>query len=323
MHRICCGLSKEAFAKVKNSDEPYLCNHCSKEQLLKELASLKAKIVLLETKVESQLAISPIVPTSASRISYSRAVKQTSSIPAAAGSESSSQVKSKIPNPSKIYSSDRKDRKFNVIVYGINEQPKGSPRHKRLVQDSTSIAGILAKIDSTIPEHSIQDCTRLGKYSDSSCRPIRVKMSRSCEVSSILSLRFKLRELSPHCIAIKPDLSLNDRNIDSILTKKRWELLQSGTSRHDIEIRGNAIFVRKVASVVNFMIEPICDQFSEVVSEVVSQSPNLPDGTLTSQPLTSQPQPSNPPDGSHTSQLQPSQCPNTPDGNSSSQPQPA
>ncbi len=82
---------------------------------------MKAKIVLLETKVESQLVISPIVPTSASPISYSHAVKQTSSIPAA---ESSLQVKSKIPNPSKIDSSDSSSEFFNFAKASFE-----SPQH--------------------------------------------------------------------------------------------------------------------------------------------------------------------------------------------------
>ena len=58
MHRSCCGLSKEAFKKVQNSNDPYLCNFCFREVHKKqleiqqqEIASLKSKIDQLESMV--------------------------------------------------------------------------------------------------------------------------------------------------------------------------------------------------------------------------------------------------------------------------------
>ena len=77
-------------------------------------------------------------------------------------------------------------------------------------------------------------------------------MSRSCEVSSILANRRKLRDLPS--IAIKPDMSPTDRKIEAILLKERYTLIKSGVSKGQIKIRGNAIFVSnaKIGSVVNF-----------------------------------------------------------------------
>ncbi len=56
----------------------------------------------------------------------------------------------------------------------------------RLINDSSEVAAIIAKIDSSIPESSILDCTRLGAYNNDRNRPILAKLSRTCEVSSIL-----------------------------------------------------------------------------------------------------------------------------------------
>ena len=177
-------------------------------------------------------------------------------------------------NAKKSTVSDSPEHKFRFVMYGIKEQPKGSTRHSRLVQDSNDVADVIRKLDDSIPDHSIQDCTRLGKFSEEKSRPILVKMSHSCEVSSILAQRRKLKD-SPG-ITIKPDLSLTDRRIDSILLKERWNLMQSGISRDQIRIKGNTIFVcnAKHGTVVNFEFKQSKDNPS---NESVSASQNQTD----------------------------------------------
>ncbi len=51
------------------------------------------------------------------------------------------------------------NRKFNVVVYGIKEKPKGSLKHTRLIQDTDDISQVFNKLDSSISAQSIQDCT--------------------------------------------------------------------------------------------------------------------------------------------------------------------
>ena len=104
--------------------------------------------------------------------------------------------------------------------------------------------------DLNIPESSIRDCIRLGRYSENKCRPILAKMSRTCEVSSILPQRnkFKGSEFSD-----KADLSKEERNGDQLLMKRRWDLMQSGIRKEAIKIRGNSMYVNnsRFGSVVN------------------------------------------------------------------------
>ena len=56
------------------------------------------------------------------------------------------------------------ERKFNIVVYGINECSKGTPRHRRLQSDLSSVVSVLSKLDNNIQPQSIKDCYRLGKF---------------------------------------------------------------------------------------------------------------------------------------------------------------
>ena len=48
----------------------------------------------------------------------------------------------------------------------MDECTKGSPRDSRSVHDTNAVFETLKMIDNNISEHSIRDCQRLGKYSD-------------------------------------------------------------------------------------------------------------------------------------------------------------
>ena len=112
------------------------------------------------------------------------------------------------------------DRKFNIVIYGIAECEKGSRKHIRLSKDTQIVSEVLSSLDPEVTTHSVQDCIRLGKYSDSKNRPILVKLSRACDVSSILSNRYKLAS-SPR-ISIKADMvSPEERAIYSALLTQR------------------------------------------------------------------------------------------------------
>ena len=128
-----------------------------------------------------------------------------------------------------------------ILIYGINETPKGVPRHSRLISDNKAVAEVVSKIDESIPNHSVQDCTRLGRLTAGKNRPILVKMSRSCEVSSVLSQHRKLKSCPG--IFIKPDMSHTEQNIESIILKKKRELIQSGVPKDQIKVKGTILFV--------------------------------------------------------------------------------
>ena len=66
-----------------------------------------------------------------------------------------------------------------------------------------------------------------------------MKLNRTIDVSLLLS---KAKSL-PKELRIKPDMSAEERQMESLLLKDRWALIQSGIERKDIRIRSNKIFV--------------------------------------------------------------------------------
>ena len=137
---------------------------------------------------------------------------------------------------------NQSDRKFNVVLYGISENPKGTKKSLRQIRDFESVSSIVNAVDSDISGHSIRDCTRLGKFSESHTRPrpILVKLNCKRDVISILTNRTKLAT----GIFVKPDMSLQERKVEALILKERRSLINSGTDSKHIKIRGNSLFVR-------------------------------------------------------------------------------
>ena len=137
---------------------------------------------------------------------------------------------------------NQSDRKFNVVLYGISENPKGTKKSLRQIRHFESVSSIVNAVDSGISGHSIRDCTRLGKFSESHTRPrpILVKLNCKRDVISILTNRTKLAT----GIFVKPDMSLQERKVEALILKERRSLINSGTDSKHIKIRGNSLFVR-------------------------------------------------------------------------------
>ena len=135
------------------------------------------------------------------------------------------------------------DRKFNIVVYGIDECSKGTPKNERLNHDLDKVTSIITKGENSISPLSIRDLVRLGKYHEQlkQPRPLLVKLNRSIDASALL---LKARSL-PKTIRIKPDMSQADRLVESLLLKERWSLIQNSIDRKVIKIRSNKIFVHK------------------------------------------------------------------------------
>ena len=67
-----------------------------------------------------------------------------------------------------------------------------------------------------------------------------MKLNRTIDVSLLLS---KAKSL-PKELRIKPGMSAEERQMESLLLKESWVLIQSGIERKDIRIHSNKIFVR-------------------------------------------------------------------------------
>jgi len=81
-------------------------------------------------------------------------------------------INSQLPaNKHVVMSDNSADHKFNVVVYGIKENPSGTPRSARTKSDIDCCVHIFT-------EHSIRDCLRLGNFNSTRAkpRPILVKL---------------------------------------------------------------------------------------------------------------------------------------------------
>ncbi len=145
----------------------------------------------------------------------------------------------------------------------------------RLIKDTDDVSEVF---NTSISAQSIQDCTRLGKYTDNKCRPVLVKLSRSFEVSSLLSQRKKLKDTPG--VSIKPDMSPDERKVDFVLMSKRWDIIQSGTAREHIKIRGNSIYVNNLkkgfVDLVDFSYKEI-----DTTAQVTNSNPLIEDPSVT------------------------------------------
>lgn len=102
--------------------------------------------------------------------------------------------------------------------------------------------GTINELDPSLSSQSVRDCFRLGKYKRESHRPrpIMVKMVRSVDVITLLAKR----GVGNGKFRIKPDLSLEDRLTESILLKKRWDLMSSGIPKKDIRLGRSNLYVK-------------------------------------------------------------------------------
>ena len=134
---------------------------------------------------------------------------------------------------------DPRDRKFNLLVFGLKESIKGTPKHTRDQKDHSDVCDILSLVEPSVTSNSIRDFFRLGKFNEDKVRPILVKFIRAHEVASVLANR-KLLASMPG-ISIKPDLPPEERRVQSLLLKERRSLINSGVDRTVIKIIGNSL----------------------------------------------------------------------------------
>ena len=81
------------------------------------------------------------------------------------------------------------NHKFNVVIYGIKECGKGTPRQERLNHDLDKVTSIVTEGENSINPLSIRDLLRLGKYREQSKQPppVLVKLNQIINVTLVLS----------------------------------------------------------------------------------------------------------------------------------------
>ena len=252
LHRWCAGVHKDNYAALASSVEPFFCPSCrlhEHQQLISSLVAtadeLKEEIRVLkheqvtsvtETMLEQeQRENATEAVTLPGRPSYASAVAPVQTTNARPTNRSQAAA----PRDDRPVSGMPIDRKANIVVFGIEECAKGTPWYTRAKSDLESVSSILSDKDPSMHINAIKDCFRLGKFLQSRerPRPILVQMHRQADAHCVLASRKPLA--AP--LYIKPDLSPSDRANEAALLKVRWTLIQSGTDRKSIKIRGSKI----------------------------------------------------------------------------------
>ena len=87
-------------------------------------------------------------------------------------------------NPKSAISAASNERKFNLVLYGVDECSEGTARQERAEKDRKTAYKNLSIILPSLEDYSIRDCIRIGKYSPYGTRPrpLLVKFHRACDV---------------------------------------------------------------------------------------------------------------------------------------------
>ena len=324
LHRGCAGLSKKAFEALSKSKDKFLCLKCTfstqkatshSNDSTSHFSDLHSLLADIETQLKASLAdliaqaLAPLRSLLNDRVQalnsklnaldsefrqqlgqlsadlnclrMATSQKQIPDVPpAAANSPLVNLTSAPIP---------RHNTNLNLVVYGVQESKKGTPRHIRVEEDLKSVTSTLSSIDNAIDDHFIRDCIRLGKYKEDahSPRPILAKFVRSTDVSRLLSKRSKLR----HPTIIKPDMTPSQRYQEAVLLKQRWLLIQDGTPKQSIKIRKDKLFIngRPHGQVIDseYKLLPLISDFLPTTNSQ-SKVPTPPTSNSTSaQPQTS------------------------------------
>ena len=246
LHRYCASVTVKCYKDIKENDTPFLCFCCNEGKSQREIATLKNTVELLKLEISAlkdSLSAAHQNQGSQPQRSYATAARSGESSSESTSHDTVSGTHSKPETTKAAQTHYYHDRKFNVIVYGIDECPENTPKHARTESDLKNVVSVLSKVDNSVEPQSIKDIYRLGKFKSNSKhpRPILVKFIRAADASSVLSKKGSLS----HPLAIKPDLSPEERHRDAVLLKERWCLIQSGVPRSDIRIRDSRLYVKK------------------------------------------------------------------------------
>ena len=105
-------------------------------------------------------------------------------------------------------------------------------------------------------------------------RPLLVKFLRAFDATLVLSNKKSLTS----GVSIKPDLTLEERKIENALLKERRRLIDSGTERKFIRIRGNSLYLNnKLHGIVqNFEFCLATTTFIATTSATSNSSQSIP-----------------------------------------------
>ena len=134
-HRQCAGLWKAAFDIAYQSQDPFFCPQCRLDTQSSELSTRKAPIATLNEKLM-------VVKNQMSNSQQNGPPTTTPPSPSTTSNQADSEAASEVPSdillqpentqqqgtyPQLHAISCQLDKKFNVVIYGIEECPKAGP----------------------------------------------------------------------------------------------------------------------------------------------------------------------------------------------------
>ena len=211
LHRYCAGVSRSAYKHIKEKVCQFRCFACHQLYQLDEVTKLRNEVTRLSSLID-KIQSSPTLTTSSTpSSSYASAVGECVS-----NNPMVNQKVNAVPAPPS--SKSNPERKYNIVVYGVDEHASGLTRASRQGADLESVVSLFSRIDSSNTSQCIRDCFRLGKFSHNDRpRPLLVKLIRVSDVNKILSNS----RLIPKPYMFKPDMSPSQRQCEAILLKKR------------------------------------------------------------------------------------------------------
>ena len=198
----------------------------------------RVRVADLEAKLSALLP----AEESANSSAWADAIKSSSTNKACPSSSAPNTGDTSEPTVNHKSKDSSSQRRFNLVGCRLEESGKGTPKFQRNRHDIEIVGELLSWLDPIVTTSLIVESFRLGRYSDEKARPLLVKLTHPNDVQTILMARKKLASRPE--IAIKPDMSVEDRKVESLLKERRL-LIDHGIDRSDIRISGNSICVKK------------------------------------------------------------------------------
>jgi len=152
LRRQCAGLSRILYISYQDGDDPFYCPHC---RLTKQNQQLQEFKTIIENFSKEVLELKGIIPQPLRVADSQKSVQQSQDgIKELTSSVSSNSDNNRPVQPivttisNKARKDDDKaheDRKFNVVIHGLNEFNKGTPRHERFKHNLDKVTSIVAE----------------------------------------------------------------------------------------------------------------------------------------------------------------------------------
>ena len=232
MHRKCAGISRQVFAVISKSNDPYLCSHCMLSNYKEEIVSLKNQV----SSLSNELALLKVnqVPTDVSDSSLPDNSQvsnmNTNSLEPHSGFDA---VKSFIAEEK-----EKTRRRLNLIMHHVPEST-ASEGLARKQDDINQVSSVLDKYIGITP--NIQKAFRVGSKGDTP-RLLKIMIPTEHDKAFILRNSFKLRsDDNPEEIKkifITPDLTPKEQKENK---KLRAELKEKNKDGNFFRIKNGKI----------------------------------------------------------------------------------